>query len=398
MSIIGIGEDGISGLSKSACQRIEDAEHIFGGERHLELAADLIKGTNHPWPVPFDSSMKDVLALRGQKVCVLASGDPFFYGVGTTLLRHIDPAETITIPVPSSVSLAASRLGWPLQDTDIVALHGRSLDQVRPLLFDHNRIFALSEGSDTPSRIASLLTENGFRHSRLTVLEALGGAHERIRHTTAESFDLQDIHSLNIVALEIHTETDARIIPLCHGLEDRLFEHDGQITKREIRALTLSALAPRKGELLWDIGAGSGSIAIEWLLADKSLKAIAIEADAGRLERIRHNAASFGVPSLQTIHGNAPDSLQGLSQPDAIFIGGGGSDPDVMDTALHALKPGGRLVANAVTLEMEFLLLNCHKRFGGALSRFEIMRASAIGSMTGWRPAMPITQWIWTKS
>lgn len=398
MSIIGIGEEGISGLSRNARSLIGQAEHVFGAVRHLKLAEPLIQGISHSWPSPFDAAMTDVLALRGRKVCVLASGDPFFYGVGTTLLRHVKPEETLTIPVPSSLSLAASRLGWPLQDTDCLALHGRPLNSLYPLLFDKNRIIALSEGSETPAQIAALLSEAGFPRSVLTVLEALGGENERIRRIKADQFNLKDINPLNIVGIELEAAENARIIPLAGGLADHLFEHDGQITKREIRALTVSALAPCKGWLLWDIGAGSGSVSIEWLLCDKSLKAVAIEADPVRMERVRRNASSFGVSRLQTVLGTAPDALAGLPEPDCVFIGGGGSDPGVLDAAIQALKPGGRLVANAVTLEMEQLLLAYYARLGGTLSRFEITRATQIGSMTGWRPAMPITQWIWNKA
>ena len=397
LSIVGIGEDGVRGLGENARAAISTASVVFGGKRHLELAAPLISGEARPWPVPFDAAMRDVVALRGQKVCVLASGDPFFFGVGATLSRHVAAEEFTAYPAPSAFSLAASRLGWPLQEIETVSLHGRPLDLIRPLLHPGRRIVALTSDEKGPAELAALLSEAGFGASRLTILEALGGEAERIRTTTAGDFELTAVNTLNVVAVEVFAEPSARILPRAFGLDDRLFEHDGQITKREIRALTLSALSPRRGELLWDIGAGSGSIGIEWMLADPSLKSIAIEAHPERTARIRRNAVAFGVPGLILVEGEAPAALAGLPQPDAIFIGGGGSEPGVFDAAVEALKFGGRLVANAVTLEMEAVLLAAHVKLGGDLIRLEVSRAAPIGSMSGWKPAMPVTQWSWVK-
>ena len=397
LSIVGIGEDGIKGLGENARAAISSASVVFGGKRHLELAAGLITGEAAPWPVPFDAAMRDVVALRGKQVCVLASGDPFFFGVGVTLSRHVPVEEFTAYPAPSSFSLAASRLGWPLQDIETISLHGRPLDLIRPLLHPGRRIIALTSDEKGPAALASLLTETGFGRSQLTVLEALGGDEDRIRRTAAREFALRDINVLNVAAVEVVADSPARILPRGFGLDDSLFEHDGQITKREIRALTLSALCPRRGELLWDIGAGSGSIGIEWMLADPSLKTIAIEAHPERAARIRRNASAFGVPGLTLIEGQAPAALAGLSQPDAIFIGGGGSEPGVFDAAVDALKPGGRLIANAVTLEMEAVLLAAQAKLGGDLIRIEVSRVAPIGSMSGWKPAMPVTQWTWVK-
>ncbi|MBP1847093.1 precorrin-6Y C5,15-methyltransferase (decarboxylating) [Rhizobium petrolearium] len=397
LSIVGIGEDGVKGLGESARSAISSASVVFGGKRHLELAAPLITGDARTWPTPFDPTMRDVMVLRGQNVCVLASGDPFFFGVGATLSRQVPAEEFITYPAPSSFSLAASRLGWPLQEIETVSLHGRPLDLIRPFLHPGRRIIALTSDEKAPVELASLLTETGFGPSHLTVLEALGGEDERIRSAVANEFALLAINVLNVVAVEVKAEAGARILPRASGLDDALFEHDGQITKREIRALTLSALAPRRGELLWDIGAGSGSIGIEWMLADPSLKAVAIEADPERAARIKRNASAFGVPGLKIVEGEAPAALAGLPMPDVIFIGGGGSEMGVFDAAIDALKPGGRLAANSVTLEMEAVLLAAHARLGGELIRIEMSRAAPIGSMTGWRPAMPVTQWRWTK-
>jgi precorrin-6Y C5,15-methyltransferase (decarboxylating) len=341
--------------------------------------------------------MAEVRALRGRRVAVLASGDPFLHGVGATLARAVDAAEMTVIPAPSAFSLAASRLGWTLQDVETVSLHGRSIDLLRPLLHPGRRVLALTSDGTGPAAIAELLAENGFGASRLTILEALGGPDERITTQIAENFVASDFNSLNVVAIEVDAGCDARILPLAPGLDDSLFEHDGQITKREVRALTLSALSPRRGELLWDIGAGSGSISIEWMLADPSMRAIAIEAEAERAARISRNASSCGVPALQIMEGRAPEALSGLTQPDAIFIGGGGSDSGVIEAAIGALPAGGRLVANAVTLEMEALLLQGHAELGGDLVRLAVSRAAPVGTMTGWRPAMPVTQWKWVK-
>jgi precorrin-6Y C5,15-methyltransferase (decarboxylating) len=397
LSIVGLGEDGIVGLGENARAAIAGASVVFGGRRHLELAARLITGEARPWATPFDATMHDVLALRGGKVCVLASGDPFFFGVGATLSRHVQASEIIAFPAPSAFSLAASRLGWPLQKTETVSLHGRPIDLIRPLLHPGRRILALTSDETGPAELAELLRASGFGPSQLTILESLGGPSERIRVATADGFDLADVAVLNLVAVEVKAAVGARILPLGFGLDDALFEHDGQITKREIRALTLSVLSPRRGQLLWDIGAGSGSIGIEWMLSHPSMRAIAVEAHPERAARIRRNAAAFGVPGLVLVEGQAPAALSGLLQPDAIFIGGGGSETGVLDTAIGALKPGGRLVANAVTLEMEAVLLGVHQKRGGQLVRIDVARAAAIGTMNGWKPAMPVTQWTWLK-
>ncbi|MBZ9941942.1 precorrin-6y C5,15-methyltransferase (decarboxylating) subunit CbiE [Mesorhizobium sp. BR1-1-13] len=397
LTIVGIGEDGVAGLGDEAKQRIADAEIIFGGKRHLALVSSFAKGDPRPWPVPFDAGMADVLALVGRRVCVLASGDPFFHGVGVTLARKVKPREMHVVPAPSAISLAAARLGWALQDIETVSLHGRPIDLIRPLLQPNARILALTSDADAPVAIARLLTELDFGASRLTVLEALGGPKENLRSARADAFDLEDINPLNVLALEIESGPDARILPLTSGLADHLFDHDGQITKHDIRAVTLSAMAPRRGELLWDIGAGSGSIGIEWMLAHPSMRTIAIEADPIRAARIGHNAAACGVPGLIVVEGRAPKALARLETPDAIFIGGGGSDTGVLAAAIKALRSGGRLVANAVTLEMETLLLARHTELGGDLTRIAISRAAPVGSMQAWRPAMPVTQWSWIK-
>jgi precorrin-6Y C5,15-methyltransferase (decarboxylating) len=397
LSIVGIGEDGIEGLSTTARTLIGAAEIVFGGRRHLGLAAPLIRGAARPWPSPFDGAAEEVCRHRGRPVCALASGDPFHFGVGAVLARRIDAREMIVVPAPSAFSLAAARLGWSLPDTVLLSLHGRSLDLIRPHLQPGMRILILTSDGDGPAALAQLLTGIGFGKSRLMVLEALGGPRERIRKTSAAEFTFGSVDALNTVAIEVEAAPDARIAALTPGLPDELFEHDGQITKREIRAVTLSSLAPCRGELLWDIGAGSGSVAIEWMLADPTMRAIAIEARVDRAARIARNAAALGVPGLEVIEGTAPAALDRLPMPDAIFIGGGASNAGMLDVAARALRPGGRFVVNAVTLQTEALLLGRHSAFGGELIRLALSRAQPIGEKAGWHAAMPVTQWIWKK-
>jgi precorrin-6B C5,15-methyltransferase / cobalt-precorrin-6B C5,C15-methyltransferase len=397
LSIVGIGEDGVGGLSAAARRLIGSAEIVFGGRRHLSLAASLIRGAARSWPSPFDGVADEVMHCRGRTVCVLASGDPFQYGVGAVLAQKIDAREMIVLPTPSAFTLAAARLGWSLPQTVLLSLHGRTLDLVRPHLQPRAHILALTSDGDGPETVARLLAQSGFGASRLTVLEALGGPCERLRTTTAAAFDLGAVDALNTLAIEVEAAPGARVIARSSGLADDLFEHDGQITKREVRAVTLSSLAPRRGELLWDIGAGSGSVAIEWLLADPLMRAIAVEKRGDRAARIRRNAGAFGVPALEIVEVAAPAALAGLAVPDAIFIGGGASEPGVIDTAIAALRLGGRLVVNAVTLETEALLIARHAAFGGQLIRIAVSRADAIGDKTGWRATMPVTQWVLTR-
>jgi len=401
LSIVGIGEDGIEGLTAAGRELIQSAAFVFGGARHLALAAPLIRGIPRPWPTPFDPTVAEVLAHRGRAVCVLASGDPFLHGIGSLLSRHVSREETVAVPAPSAFSLAASRLLWPLPQTVLLSLCGRSLDFIRPHLHPGARILILTSDGDAPATLARLLCRIGFGPSRVTVLESLAGPRERIRSSPANAFDLESIDPLNTVAIEVAAEHGAHILPRAAGMPEELFEHDGQITKREIRALTLSALAPRRGELLWDVGAGSGSVAIEWLLADASLSAIAVERRSDRAARVARNAAAFGVPHLTLIEGSAPAALEGLAPPDAVFIGGGATAPGVMDAARAALRPAGRMVVNAVALETERVLLKCQSQWGGTLTRIAVSRAGPIGGedarMTGWRSAMPVMQWTWVK-
>ncbi|QPC86652.1 precorrin-6y C5,15-methyltransferase (decarboxylating) subunit CbiE [Mesorhizobium sp. NBSH29] len=398
LTIIGIGEDGIAGLGDAAKAEIAKAKIIYGGTRHLALMEGLITGEQRIWPSPFEKGMAEIAALRGTQICVLASGDPFFYGVGATLARSINPREMHVIAHPSAFSLAAARLGWPLQSVEQVSLHGRAIELVRPLLHPGRRVLALTSDAQGPSVLAAYLTEHGFGLSVMTVLEAVGGPREKRSQFTANAFPVEAvIDQLNLVAIDVVAEPDAQILPLGAGLADDLFEHDGQITKRAQRAVTLSSLAPRRGELLWDIGAGSGSVAIAWMLTDPSMRAICIEENPKRAASLTRNAVKFGVPGIALVEASAPQAFAGLETPDAIFIGGGGSEDGVLEGAVAALKQGGRLVANAVTLEMEALLLAAHAKRGGELIRIAVTTASPVGTMHGWRPAMPVTQWSWVK-
>jgi precorrin-6Y C5,15-methyltransferase (decarboxylating) len=393
LSIVGIGEDGVEGLSSVARRLIGSAELVVGGARHLELADDLIRGRRLAWPSPMTDAFAEIRRLRGRAVTVLASGDPFHYGVGKQIAEFVPAEEFICLPQPSAFSLAAARMGWPLQGVSLVTLHGRPLQSIIRRLTPGARILALSWDSATPARLAELLDAYRMGQSRITVLEAMGGPRERIRHATASGFDIGDIHPLNTIAIEVTAGPDALIIPLVPGLDDDFFEHDGQLTKREIRAVTLSSLAPLPGQLLWDIGLGAGSVAIEWLLQHASLRAVGIEADSDRAGRAARNAAALGVPELQIVQGHAPEALAGLARPDAVFIGGGMMDDGVFDAAWSALKPGGRLVANAVSLQTEARLADYFHTFGGDLVRLQIARADKIGAVSGWRPALPLTQW-----
>jgi precorrin-6B C5,15-methyltransferase / cobalt-precorrin-6B C5,C15-methyltransferase len=391
LSLVGIGEDGLEGLSPEAQNRLARATLVVGGARHLALAAPLSTPTLR-WPSPIEDAIPALLARRGEPTCVLASGDPFWFGVGALLRRHFAPEEIFCLPAPSAFSLAAARLGWSLQDCAMLSLHGRALAAIIPHLQPSAKILALSWDGATPRALARALVERGMGRSIVTVCEAMGGANERLRTCLAERFEMTDVADLNTIALEVVAGRGSRVLPHSPGLPDEYFEHDGQITKRETRALTLSALAPRRGELLWDIGAGSGSIAIEWMHADPANRAIAIEQRPERAARIGRNALNLGVPGLRVVEGRAPEALQDLPQPQAIF-GGGGSAPGALEFYLAALAPGGRLVVNAVTLETQAELTAAYKRWGGDLIQASFAHTDAVGRFTGWRAAMPLVQW-----
>jgi precorrin-6B C5,15-methyltransferase / cobalt-precorrin-6B C5,C15-methyltransferase len=393
LSIVGIGEDGVEGLSSVARRLIKSAELVVGGGRHLELARGLICGRPLAWPSPMSDAFSEIKRHRGRSVVVLASGDPFHFGIGKQLAAFVSAEEFVCLPQPSAFSLAAARMGWSLQDAALITLHGRSLQGIIRYLQPGARILALSWDGATPAKLAELLNAHRMGQSRITVLEAIGGPREQVRHATARNFDIAPVDPLNTIAIEVIAEPDAAIIPLAPGLDDAFFEHDGQLTKREIRAVTLSSLEPRHGELLWDVGLGAGSIAIEWLLRHPSLSAIGIEARSDRADRAARNAAALGVPELKIVQGRAPEALAGLARPDAVFVGGGMMDDGVFDAIWAAVKPRGRLVANAVSLETEARLADYFSRFGGDLVRLQVARIDKVGTMSGWRPAMPVTQW-----
>jgi precorrin-6Y C5,15-methyltransferase (decarboxylating) len=395
LSIVGLGEDGLEGLAPAARRLVSQAELIVGGKRHLGLIGE-VAAEKLAWPSPPAAAFPAILARRGTSVCVLASGDPFFFGIGSLLAQHVSPSEFVCVPSPSAFSLAAARLGWALQDCALVSLHGRALQRVVPHLQPAARILALSWDETTPAKLAHFLTSRGLGQSRLTICEAMGGPRERLRSALAADFALDAIEPLNTIAVEVAGD-ESRLMPLVPGLPDDWFESDGQITKREIRALTLSALAPRRGELLWDVGAGSGSIGIEWMLRHAANRAIAIEAQGPRADRIARNAANLGVPDLRIVAGEAPSALAGLPVPDAIFVGGGGGDDGVLDAAIAALRQGGRLVVNAVTVETQTELGRRFTALRGELISIGIAHARPLGGYHGWRPAMPVVQWTWLK-
>lgn len=396
LAIVGLGEDGIDGLPPAARALVMQAALVVGGERHLKLAG-MLGAEKLAWPSPIEAALGAIEAWRGRPVCVLASGDPFFFGVGTMLMRRFSPSETVCLPAPSAFALAAARLGWSEQDCALLSLHGRPLEAIVPHLQPEARILALSWDGTTPAKLAVLLAARGMGRSRLTICEALGGPRERVRSCEAAGFALSDAAALNTIALEVAADRDARILPRAPGLPDDWFEHDGQITKRDTRAITLAALAPRRGELLWDVGAGSGSVAIEWMLADPANRAIAVESRADRSERIARNALALGTPSLAVVTGKAPHAFDNLPPPDAIFVGGGATAPGLIDRAVDTLRSGGRLVVNAVTLETQAAAVEWRASWGGDLMQIALAHAEPVGRFLSWRAARPIVQWRWTK-
>ena len=389
LTVIGIGEDGFKGLGRNARHAVLRAARIIGGQRQLDLLPACVRGERQLWPSPF--SLAPLLARRGEPVCVLASGDPMFYGVGASLARQVPAEEMLILPAPSSVSLAAARLGWALQDVMTLSVVARPLAALNAHLASGVRLLVLSNDGQSPAAIAALLAESGFGPSRLSVFEHLGGAAERRVDGVAHAWLHAAVADLNLVAIDCLADADAPRLSRLAGLPDVAFKHDGQLTKRDVRAMTLARLAPLPGELLWDVGAGSGSIGIEWMRAHPSCRALAIEADAGRQGLIEHNRDALGVPGLQLVRGTAPAALGGLETPDAIFIGGGVTRDGVLETCWQHLRPGGRLVANAVTLQSEMTLMAWRARHGGELTRLHVAQAQPLGEFDTWRQALPIT-------
>lgn len=391
LSVVGVGEDGLDGLTPRARALVAGAEVLVGGGRHLAMVpAD--GRPRIPWPRPFADIVPRLAEQRGRRVCVLATGDPMHHGAGVTLARGFDAAEMEVVPSPSAFSLAAARLGWPLAEVETLTLHGRPLGSVVPFIAPGARLIALANGPETPGALAALLVERGYGGSELVVLEHMGGEAERVERATAAGWGGRAARPLNTVAVRCVAGADAVVLARVPGLPDHVFAGDGNVTGREVRAATLAALAPGAGELLWDVGAGSGSVAIEWMRAGARCRAVAVERSAARAAAAAGNAAALGVPRLEVVEGEAPAALAGLDRPDAVFVGGGASAPGLLDACLGALRPGGRLVANAVTLEGEAALLAFRERHGGELARIAVSRAGPVGRFTGWRPLMPVTQ------
>lgn len=405
LDVIGIGGDGQAGLAAPCRELIASAHLVVGGARHLAMVADLVGGETMPWSSPIEASMARLKAQRGRPpAVVLASGDPLWFGVGRLLLQHFRKAELRFHPHLSAFQLAAARLGWPLAETACISLHGRSLDRLGRHLAHGRRLLLLTHDGTAPAAIGLRLTRAGFGRSTMTVLENLGAGEESRASFRASEAAHRRFGDLNTLAVLLEADDPAHAgRSLAPGLADDAYLHDGQLTKREVRAITLARLAPRAGQHLWDIGAGAGSIAIEWLLAgaatpDHPTTAIALESSAERIAVIIENAHRLGVPELGVMEGRAPDILPDAPDPDAVFIGGGVGTPGLIDDCLFRLKPGGRLVANAVSLAGEARLLDLQRRHGGDLLRLAISRAEPMGRTVGWKSMAPVTQWALVKA
>jgi precorrin-6Y C5,15-methyltransferase (decarboxylating) len=392
LTVIGIGEDGIDGLPPIHRASITAAELIVGGERHLAMLG-ATKAETQSWATPLSRTVDEILKRRGRPVVVLATGDPMHFGIGVTLAKKVAREEIAIHPHLSAFSLAAARLAWALAEVECLTFHGRPIELLTAAVAPKQKLMILSHDSTTPALVAARLMALGYGQSRFIVLEHMGGPKERVRETAAADWGGNDVADLNTIAIDCAAGPRAQILHRGFGLPDDAFRHDGQLTKREVRAAALSALGPLPGELLWDIGAGCGSVAIEWLRHDRSQRAIAVERDADRAALIRDNAAALGTPNLQLVEGEAPDALANLPHPDAVFLGGGTGRPHMIDTAWAALKPGGRLVAHAVTVESELAIFAGFHAHGGEVSRLSIARMQPVGAYHGWKPLMPVTQW-----
>lgn len=397
LTIVGIGEDGIDGLSAIARAALDDADILVGGTRHLAMIPPDTR-RRISWASPMERTIADLPTLSGQKVAIIATGDPMWYGIGATLRRTFAAEDMRIIPSPSAYSLAAARLGWPMAELDCLTVHGRPLERIRAFAQPGRRLLVLSHDGSTPNRAAAMLTQMGFGPSTLTALAHIGGPKEEVISARAHDWGSKTVADLNTLAIECRAEPGAKIRARVPGLPDDAFTHDGQLTKQEVRAITLAALAPRHDQHLWDIGAGCGSISIEWMRACPTARASAIEHNRTRAATIGENALALGVPDLSVVVGEAPEALDTLPPPDAVFIGGGVSNPKILETAWNALPPGGRLVANAVTLESETRLIAACKDHGGSLVRIDVSHAEPIGRFTSWRPKLSVTQWRAVKS
>lgn len=394
LQIVGIGADGLASLSPAARAALESAEVMIGGERHHTLA-DVGSAERISWPSPFDALIGTLASLRGKRVVVLATGDPLWYSVGARIARAFDRTELAFHPQLSAFQLAAARLGWSLADVETLTVHGRPAEQIISYIEPGARLLILTTGAQAPATIAGFLTERGYGPSRLTVLADIGAPGERRFSGTAQGWR-ESVPEFNTLAVEVLPGATPQVLARTPGLPDTAFASDGNMTKQELRAITLARLMPMRGQLLWDIGAGSGSVSIEWMRAARDARAIGIEPRADRRALAASNAARLGTPALRLINGTAPEALEGLPAPDAVFIGGGLSQQTFV-SVWSALKPSGRLVANAVTLESEAQLLALQAAHGGSLSRLAVGRAEPIGRRTGWRSFMPVTQWSLIK-
>ncbi|GAB4586558.1 precorrin-6y C5,15-methyltransferase (decarboxylating) subunit CbiE [Nocardia sp. IFM 10818] len=396
--VAGIGADGWDGLGGQARRAIAAAEVLMGSARQLALVSDSESDAERvTWPSPLVPALPGLLErYAGRRVCVLASGDPMFFGIGVTLAKLVGAQALRVLPQPSSAALACARLGWALAGTPVVSAVGRRLETVLPELADGRRILVLSADERTPAQLAELLARNGFGGSTLIVLEQLGGPLERLTSGVAGEWQLPLGNPLNIVAVEAVADPDAPRLTRLPGLPDAAYGGDGQLTKSEIRTLTVAALAPAPGELLWDVGGGSGTIAIEWCRTDTTCRAVTFERLDTRRAQIAANASALGVPQVQ-VFGTAPAAFADLPSPDAVFLGGGLTQDGMFDACWQRLRPGGRLVANAVTAESEALLTTLAATHGGTLRRYQIYRAEPLGGFTSWRPQLPVTQWVTRK-
>jgi precorrin-6Y C5,15-methyltransferase (decarboxylating) len=396
LSVVGIGEAGLDSLSPAARAEVDQAEVLVGGARHLAMIPH--DGRERlEWPTPISDAFPGIAARRGTRFCVLATGDPLHYGVGAMLVRHFPIEEMTIVPGVSAFSLAAARLGWSLPDTECLTIHGRPGERVRGFIAPGRRLLILCGNGGDPARVATMLDEAGYGESRMTAFTHMGGAKEQRVEGTAAAWPNEPTADFVTLAVECVAGPGAVARSHAAGLPDDAFVNDGQLTKREVRAATLAVLAPLPGELLWDVGAGCGSVAIEWLRVHASCRAVAIERDAKRLGYIEENAAALGVPQLQIVGGEAPAALADLPPPDAVFVGGGVAADGMLETCWSALKPGGRLVANVISVEGEHMLFHWQAAQGGELRRIAVQNATSVGRFMSWRPKMPVTQYVGVK-
>ncbi|GAA2724797.1 precorrin-6y C5,15-methyltransferase (decarboxylating) subunit CbiE [Actinocorallia aurantiaca] len=395
MTVVGIGADGWARLDEPTRRTVERAGTLIGGERHLAMAPPVEGQRRLRWPSPLRAGLPALLASCDGDVVALASGDPLLSGVGSTLIDLLGPERVEIIPALSSVTLARARMRWPAETTAVLSLVGRDPRTLLRLLTPGRRILVLSGDGTTPRRVAELLVESGFGTSELTVLSDLGTAREAAFRAVAAEGVPAELPALNVIAVECAEALAGR--SLVAGLPDEAFEHDGQLTKRDVRASALARLAPMPGLLLWDVGAGAGSVGIEWMRAHASCRTIAVESHPDRARRIETNAAALGVPGLRVVHGRAPEALDGLEAPDAVFVGGGATREGVLDRCWKALRPGGRLVVHGVTLQTEVLLADKYRELGGELVRLSVEQLAPLGAFDGWTPSRTVTQWSLRK-